>query len=204
MKRRNPIYVVGRILVIPIFKLLFFYKVNGKKNLPKKGPYIVCSNHLSNYDPVFLALTQNRQLYYMAKAELFKNRFFSWLIRKLGAFPVERGAGDGKAINEAEQVVNDGRLLGIFIEGTRSKTGEFLRPKSGAAIIAQQMNVPVIPVCITPKNKKVKVFQKVTISWGKPMSVEELGLKNGGGEEYRNASRKIMDEIKKLRENDLK
>ena len=185
MKRRNPIYVVGRILVIPIFKLLFFYKVNGKKNLPKKGPYIVCSNHLSNYDPVFLALTQKRQIYYMAKAELFKNRFFSWLIRKLGAFPVERGAGDGKAINEAEQVVNDGRLLGIFIEGTRSKTGEFLRPKSGAAIIAQQMNVPVIPVCITPKNKKVKVFQKVTISWGKPMSVEELGLKNGGGEEYR-------------------
>ncbi len=204
MKRRNPIYVVGRILVIPIFKLLFFYKVNGKKNLPKKGPYIVCSNHLSNYDPVFLALTQKRQIYYMAKAELFKNRFFSWLIRKLGAFPVERGAGDGKAINEAEQVVNDGRLLGIFIEGTRSKTGEFLRPKSGAAIIAQQMNVPVIPVCITPKNKKVKVFQKVTISWGKPMSVEELGLKNGGGEEYRRASRMIMDEIKKLRENDLK
>ena len=204
MKRINPIYVVGRILVIPIFKLLFFYKVNGKKNLPKKGPYIVCSNHLSNYDPVFLALTQKRQIYYMAKAELFKNRFFSWLIRKLGAFPVERGAGDGKAINEAEQVVNDGRLLGIFIEGTRSKTGEFLRPKSGAAIIAQQMNVPVIPVCITPKNKKVKVFQKVTISWGKPMSVEELGLKNGGGEEYRRASRMIMDEIKKLRENDLK
>ncbi len=204
MKRRNPIYVVGRILVIPIFKLLFFYKVNGKKNLPKKGPYIVCSNHLSNYDPVFLALTQKRQIYYMAKAELFKNRFFSWLIRKLGAFPVERGAGDGKAINEAEQVVNDGRLLGIFIEGTRSKTGEFLRPKSGAAIIAQQMNVPVIPVCIIPKNKKVKVFQKVTISWGKPMSVEELGLKNGGGEEYRRASRMIMDEIKKLRENDLK
>ncbi len=204
MKRRNPIYVVGRILVIPIFKLLFFYKVNGKKNLPKTGPFIVCSNHLSNYDPVFLALTQKRQIYYMAKAELFKNKFLSWLIRTLGAFPVERGAGDGKAINQAEEVVNDGRLLGIFIEGTRSKTGEFLRPKSGAAIIAHQMNVPVIPVCITPKNKKVKVFRKVTISWGKPMSVEELGLKNGGGEEYRNASRKIMDEIKKLRENDLK
>ena len=204
MKRRNPIYVVGRILVIPIFKLLFFYKVNGKKNLPKTGPFIVCSNHLSNYDPVFLALTQKRQIYYMAKAELFKNKFLSWLIRTLGAFPVERGAGDGKAINQAEEVVNDGRLLGIFIEGTRSKTGEFLSPKSGAAIIAHQMNVPVIPVCITPKNKKVKVFRKVTISWGKPMSVEELGLKNGGGEEYRNASRKIMDEIKKLRENDLK
>ena len=200
----NPLYFIGRCILIPIYKLLFFYKVNGKKNVPKKGAYIMCSNHLSNHDPIMLGVCFPRQIYYMAKAELFKNPIGGQVIRWLGAFPVNRGAGDGKAINQAEEVVNDGRLLGIFIEGTRSKTGEFLRPKSGAAIIAHQMNVPVIPVCITPKNKKVKVFQKVTISWGKPMSVEELGLKNGGGEEYRNASRKIMDEIKKLRENDLK
>lgn len=204
MKKRHPIYVIGRVLAIPIFKLLFFYQVNGKKNLPKDGPFIVCCNHLSNFDPVILSLTQKRQIYYMAKAELFENKFFACLIRKLGAFPVHRGSGDTNAINEAEEVVKDGRLLGIFIEGTRSKTGEFLRPKSGPSIIAHKMNVPVIPVCITPKNKKVKVFQKLTISWGKPMTPEELGLKNGGGEEFRNASRRIMEEIKKLRENDLK
>ena len=202
--KRNPLYVVGRIVVIPIFKLLFFYKVNGKKNLPKDGAYIVCSNHLSNFDPVLLALTQKRQIFYMAKAELFENKFVSKLIRTLGAFPVTRGAGDGKAINEAENVIKDGKLLGIFIEGTRSKTGEFLRPKSGASIIAYQMNVPVIPVCITPKNKKVKLFHKVTVSWGKPMTPQELGLETGSGEEFRNASRKIMSEISKLRENDLK
>ena len=204
MKKRHPIFVVGRILTIPVFKLLFFYKVNGKKNLPKDGAYIVCSNHLSNYDPVFLSVTQKRQIYYMAKVELFEKKFFAWLIRKLGAFPVTRGAGDGKAISEAEEIVKDGRLLGIFIEGTRSKTGEFLRPKSGASIIAYQMQVPIIPVCITPKDKKVKKFHKVTISWGKPLTPEELGLKNGTPEEYRNASRRIMAEIKKLRENDLK
>lgn len=202
--KRNPLYVVGRIVVIPIFKLLFFYKVNGKQNLPKDGAYILCSNHLSNFDPVLLALTQKRQICYMAKAELFKNKFLSKLIRTLGAFPVTRGAGDGKAINEAENVIKDGKLLGIFIEGTRSKTGEFLRPKSGASIIAHQMNVPVIPVCITPKDKKIRLFHKVTVSWGKPMTPQELGLKTGSGEEYRNASRMIMSEISKLRENDLK
>lgn len=202
--KRNPLYVVGRIIVIPIFKLLFFYKVNGKKNLPSEGAYIVCSNHLSNFDPVLLALTQKRQIFYMAKAELFKNKILSKLIRTLGAFPVTRGAGDGKAINEAEHIINDGKLLGIFIEGTRSKTGEFLRPKSGASIISYQMNVPVIPVCITPKNKKVKIFNKVTISWGKPITPQELGLNEGTGEAYRNASRKIMSEIAALRENDLK
>lgn len=204
MKRRNPVYVVGRILAIPIFKLLYFYRVRGKKNVPKKGPFIVCSNHLSNLDPVMLSLTQKRQIYYMAKAELFKNKFASFIIRMLGAFPVNRGAGDGKAINEAEQILKDGRLVGIFIEGTRSKTGDFLRPKAGAAMIAHQMNVPVIPVCITPRKKKVKMFSGMTISWGNPLTTEELGLKKGSGEEYRNASRIIMDEIKKLREESYK
>lgn len=202
--KRNPLYVVGRIIIIPIFKCLFFYKVKGKKNVPSEGPFIVCSNHISNFDPVILALTQKRQIFYMAKAELFKNKFLAKLIRTLGAFPVTRGAGDGKAINEAESIIKDGKLLGIFIEGTRSKTGEFLRPKSGASIIAYQMNVPVIPVCITPKNKKVKLFQQVKISWGEPMTPQELGLKTGSGEEYRNASRMIMEKISRLRENDLK
>lgn len=202
--KRSPLYVIGRLLLIPISKLLFFYRVKGKENIPSEGAYIICSNHLSNFDPIFVSIFQKRQIYYMAKAELFKNAFLGKLMRGLGAFPVNRGSGDGKAINEAEQIVKDGKLLGIFIEGTRSKTGEFLRPKSGAAIVAYQMNVPVIPVCITPKNKKIKIFQRVTVSCGKPMTPQQLGLNNGSGEEYRNASRMIMSEIKKLRENDLK
>ncbi len=189
---------------MPFYKLLFWYKINGRENVPDDGAYIVCSNHLSNNDPVLLGIAMKRQIFYMAKAELFKNPIAGWVIRHLGAFPVNRGAGDGKAINEAENIVKDGKLLGIFIEGTRSKTGEFLRPKSGASIIAHQMNVPVIPVCITPKNKKIKPFQQVKISIGKPMTPQELGLENGTPEEYRNSSRKIMAEIKKLRENDLK
>jgi 1-acyl-sn-glycerol-3-phosphate acyltransferase len=154
MKRRSLVFIIGRALAVPIFKLLFHYKVKGKKNLPKEGAYIVCPNHLSNADPMLVSMTQKRQIYYMAKAELFKNPIASAMIRELGAFPVERGAGDGKAIETAEEVVKDGRLLGIFIEGTRSKTGEFLRPKSGAAVIAFQTKTPVIPVCVTPKNKK--------------------------------------------------
>ncbi len=203
MKRRSLVFVIGRILAIPLFKLMFHYKVKGKKNLPKKGAYIVCSNHLSNYDPLLLSITQKRQIYYMAKKELFEKKLGAAMIRELGAFPVDRGSGDGQAIRTAEEIVQDERLLGIFIEGTRSKTGEFLRPKSGAAMIAFQTQTPVIPVCITPKQQKVKLFQRVTISWGKPLSIEELGLKNGSPAAFRSASRKIMDEIKQLREQDL-
>jgi len=200
----NPLYFIGWCILVPIYKLMFFFKVNGKENVPKKGAYIICSNHLSNHDPIMLGVSFRRQIYYMAKAELFKNPFGAMIIRWLGAFPVQRGAGDGKAINEAEEVVKKGRLLGIFIEGTRSKTGEFLRPKSGAAMVAYQMNVPVIPVCITPKDKKYKLFKRVTVSIGKPMTPQELGLNKGSPEEFRNAGRMIMEEIKKMRENDLK
>ena len=200
----NPLYFIGRCLLMPIYKLMFFYKVKGRENVPKKGAYIMCSNHLSNHDPIMLGVCFPRQIYYMAKAELFRNPIGGQIIRWLGAFPVNRGAGDGKAINEAEEVVKKGRLLGIFIEGTRSKTGEFLRPKSGAAIVAHQMNVPIIPVCITPKDKTIKIFKKVTVSIGKPMTPEELGLAKGTPEEFRNASRMVMAEIKKMRENELK
>lgn len=97
MKRRSIVFVIGRILAIPLFKLLFHYRVKGKENLPKDGAFIVCPNHLSNADPMLVSVTQKRQIYYMAKAELFKNPFASAVIRELGAFPVDRGAGDGKA-----------------------------------------------------------------------------------------------------------
>ena len=130
----TPLYAIGRVILIPLVKILFFLKVNGKGNIPKNGGFILCSNHLSNFDPVLIGVAQRRQLFFMAKSELFRNKFFGWLIRKLGAFPVERGAGDGKAINTAEKIINEGKTLGIFIEGTRSKTGELLRPKAGAAM----------------------------------------------------------------------
>ena len=138
MKRRNPIYVIGRVLAIPLFKLLFFYQVNGKKNLPKEGPFIVCCNHISNWDPAILTMTQKRQIYYMAKAELFENKFFAWLIRQLGAFPVHRGAGDTNAINEAEEVVRDGRLLGISLRGPVPRPVNFCVPSPALPLLPRR------------------------------------------------------------------
>lgn len=195
----TPLYAIGRVILIPLVKILFFLKVNGKENIPKNGGFILCSNHLSNFDPVLIGVAQRRQLFFMAKSELFRNKFFGWLIRKLGAFPVERGAGDGKAINTAEKIINEGKTLGIFIEGTRSKTGELLRPKAGAAMIAQQTKADVVPVCITPKNKKIRVFSKVTVSIGKPISYEQLGLEESSPQAYRNASKMIMGRITEMR-----
>ena len=197
--KRSPLYVIGRTLLMPIFKLLFFYKINGKENVPDDGPYIICSNHLSNCDPVFLAITQKRQIYYMAKIELFKNPVMGWLYRHLGAFPVQRGAGDGKAINEAENIVRDGKLLGIFIEGTRSKTGELGRAHAGAILIAHQTNTPITPCCITPRTGFFTPFKKTKVMFGEPITCEELGVKEGTNREYREAAKKVMEIIADMR-----
>ena len=140
----------------------------------------------------------------MAKEELFHNKFVSAVIRSLGAFPVHRGSGDTQAINNAEVLLQNENVLGIFIEGTRSKTGELLRPKSGAAMLAFQTQKPVVPACISCKGGKMpKLFRKVTISYSDPISPEELGLKEGTALEFRNASRKIMDIIRTMREKDI-
>ena len=202
--KRTPLYNFAKVVVTPIFKLLYRYRVNNKNNLPATGKYIICCNHLSLTDPIFLAMSQKRQLYYMAKAELFHNRFFGTLIRALGAFPVHRGAGESEAISTAKTLLQQQQVLGIFIEGTRSKSGELLRPKSGAAMIAYQTNTPIIPASISCKGgKPPHIFSRVTVSCSDPITPAELGLIEGTGTEFRNASRKIMDIIAAMREKDI-
>lgn len=204
MQHSTPLYRVARPLLAPVFRALYRMKINNRNSLPAQGSFIVCSNHISLLDPVLLAMGQRRQMFYMAKAELFQNKLFSGLIRALGAFPVNRGKSDTAAISTAEEHLQNGNVLGIFIEGTRSKTGELQRPKSGAAMLAFQTHTPVVPVCLTcPDGIKPKLFHRTFLSFGEPMTPEELGLFEGTGPEFRNASRKIMDAIHALRERDV-
>ena len=180
-------------------------KVNiGSDNIPKEGGFILACNHLSFSDPVLLGLCIKRRLYFMAKIELFKNKFAGAVIRALGAFPVDRGAGDGKAIKTGEDIIREGNAMTIFIEGGRSKTGELMRPRSGCALLVQQMQVPVVPACITIVGNPKHTFAKRVIHFGKPLSAQELGLTTAGDRrELKKGTSMIMDEIKKMREQDL-
>lgn len=201
MKQKSWFYELIRMIIKPFLKLIFRYEVYNKNSIPQEGKFILCSNHISIIDPVLLIVTQKRRICFMAKSELFKNKIFAAILYAMGVFPVNRGKADLNSLNEAENIVNDDRVLGIFLEGTRSKTGEFLKPKPGVAAIAYNTNTPIVPVCITSKDfGRVKPFKKVIVAYGKPITPEDLEVCEGKGTEIRNASRKVMNEIKKLRE----
>ena len=195
--KKNHFYAFWRSVVRPFFFLAYRTKYIGKENVPGEGAYILASNHRKATDPVLIGLGMKRQVQFMAKEELFRNKFLGWLWRKLGAFPVSRGKADTGSINHFEDALRDGALICIFIEGTRSKDGEFLPPKNGVSLIAYDTKTPVIPVCHT------KIKNRTVMHFGKPLSLEDMGFVKGGAREFRNASRTIMDNIKALREEDL-
>ncbi len=190
------------ILRFPLF-VIFRYKHINKNNIPKDGRYIIASNHISGPDCIFVGLGQKRYIRFMAKAELFENKFLNWFFTKMGAFPVNRGKGDTSAINNAKEMIDNGETLGIFIEGTRSKTGEFLKPKSGAVMLAHQMDCKIVPCAISCKGLKPSFWRRKYVHFGEPVTVEELGVTKASPREYRDASRKLMDIIADLRKQDI-
>ena len=138
--------------------IVYNIHVIGGENIPsQKGGYIIASNHVSNNDPPVVGITFRGKYTFMAKEELFhKNPLFSWLIKRLGAFPVKRGAKDTSAIDKALESLKEGRIFVIFPEGTRSKDGTLGRAKSGVTLIAAQAKVPVVPVFIKYGRKKFR------------------------------------------------
>jgi len=200
----TPLYFVGRRLLPWFFRIVMPIRVRNADAMPQNGKIILCSNHASMTDPVRLAFAQSRQIFYMAKSELFQNRFVGAVIRGLGAFPVSRGTGDKQAVGNALALLNKENVLGIFIEGTRSKDGNLLRPKSGAVMLAHACGAPILPCCITAKDgRPPRLFHTCIISFARPIPPEDLCIEKGTPSEYRRASRMVMEQIAKLREQNL-
>lgn len=194
-------YSIARELVRFVYFIVFHITVIGRENIPaEKGGYIIASNHVSNNDPPVVGITFRGKYNFMAKEELFqKSKLFAWLIRKLGAFPVKRGAKDTSAIDNALQSLKNGRIFVIFPEGTRSKDGELGRPKSGVTLIAAQAKVPVVPVFIKYGRKKFR--RSIVVSIGKAIPAETFDVDITDKRMLKNVSNSIMDEIAKLKEN---
>ena len=199
-KKKGRFYAFGQFLLRLFYYPVYRIKVFGRENVPEEGPVLLCCNHVAMKDPILLGIAQRRQVFYMAKEELFRNGFIGKVLRGLGAFPVKRGTGGTDALEDAYALLSDNAMVGVFIEGTRSKTGELQRPKTGAALLHYRTKAAVVPVCITGSTGKWAIpFRRTEVRFGKPMTAEELNIPDDSSMQLRRASRTIMAKIADLR-----
>lgn len=180
-------------------------EILGLENLPDQGGLIIASNHKSYWDPVVVgcALPKDKQVFFMAKEELFRVPLLNTAITWAGAFPVKRSGTDGRAVKTALKYLYSGKIVGIFPEGTRNTENELLEPHLGMAMLAARANVPVLPVAVVGARG---LFGKVTVKIGKIINTsnpaqEDRPLKKSRQELFE-LSNLIMDNIAMLIESD--
>ena len=150
-------------LIAPIF---YRFNISGTEHIPPKGAVIICSNHISALDCITLAICCKRQIFFMAKKELFDKRFLGFILRKLGAFQVDRGTTDLKAYRHTMNLLKNDKALGIFSQGTR--TQEFDNVKGGVAVFALKSGTPIVPVGI---RGTYRPFSRMYVNFGPLISM---------------------------------
>ena len=188
-----------------LFKICYRPKFYNKEYIPEEGPIILAGNHFHLFDQNLVILSTKRIIRYMAKIEYFENKKTAWFFKSVGSIPVNRKIKDEEAKNEAMKALKDNQALGIFPEGTRNKTNEFLLPfKFGTVSMAQKSGAQIVPFAITGE---YKMFKKnyLNIRFGKPFKVpKEMSLEEANNKLYTEVSKlkkKGLEEIKNAKNN---
>ena len=160
-------------------------KVHGLGNVPTQGGALVIANHVHNSDPILILAASNRPILWMAKREVWSVPIVRWFASQAGAFPVERGTYDRGAIRTAIETINEGLLVGMFPEGTRSSTGGLREPFAGASLVALRADAPIIPCVIVgssdlpfngrKQRKRRRWYPKVEIRFGAAFKLNPRG-----------------------------
>ncbi|HUJ55009.1 MAG TPA: lysophospholipid acyltransferase family protein [Gaiellaceae bacterium] len=189
-------WVVGRpVLGIPT-ALATRLRSYGSERLPQTGGVVLAVNHFSWIDIPCLGYESPRNIYFLAKIEAHRVHGLGEIIRLFGAFSVRRGESDREAVRRMREVVREGNVLGVFVEGTRQRSGVPGTVQPGAAMAALQEDVPVVCVAIHGSQKwKIGNFAPVSLAWGEPVRFEGLPK---GAKGYREASREIEAELYRL------
>ena len=167
--------LVSKLFVLPIYKFVFKGHLIGKENIPQKDSFIMVSNHGSLLDPPLLGHALERNISFMAKAELFKIPILGFIIKACGAYPVKRGIADKNTIKTACKKLLNNNSIGIFIDGKRQKNGRVNKPKQGAALLAFKNQKLLLPVAIVNSHKLIRFkfcipfFSKIVIKVGQPI-----------------------------------
>jgi 1-acyl-sn-glycerol-3-phosphate acyltransferase len=195
----------------PVLRLVFRPEVEGLENVPEQGPAILASNHLSYADWLFMPLTLNRKVTFVAKAEYFTTPGLKgWLqkhfFRGAGQVPIDRTSGDAAAdaLRAAKRVLAAGELFGIYPEGTRSHDGRLYRGRTGVARLAIETGVPVLPVAVlgtdivAPPGKTFGRWTRPRVRFGRPLDFSRYAGLESDRFVLRSATDEIMYEIMRL------
>lgn len=196
MNRTDAVWAVGRVTIGTAVKLVAPLRVYGAGRVPLQGGLVVAANHFSWIDPPALGAASPRTVYMLAKVEAHRVPGLGQLMRSFGALAVRRGESDRDAVRMMRDVVRSGHALGMFVEGTRQRSGAPGRAQPGAAMVAINEQVPLVPVAINGSQRwRLGNFAPVSLAWGEPMTFDGLPR---GGKGYRDASLEIERRIRAL------
>jgi 1-acyl-sn-glycerol-3-phosphate acyltransferase len=200
----KPFYTFVYGLSQTLSRAIFHVSVKGREHIPKSGPFIAASNHISFSDPPLIGSLIKREIAFFAKDELFHNIFLKNLIKRLNAFPVKRGKSSVSSVKTSIRILLDQKMpLLIFPEGTRIKTGQLGPPERGISFIAAQTKVPILPIYVENGERLLDcaLFRKrLKIRFGEAIQYEDYAdlIKDKKG--YTELTRLIMSKIQALKD----
>ncbi len=185
-------YSFARGIVKSILFPLYRIDVIGAENFPKEGGVLLCTNHIDNLDPPVVGISVKRPVFFMAKEELFRAPFLKTILPNVNAFPVKRGMSDREALRKGLKILKEGNVIGLFPEGTRSKTGELGTGFAGAGFFALRSQAMVVPCAIIGPYRP---FKRLKVVFGPPLDMSALRENKTSAED---ATAVIMSHIKAL------
>ena len=194
MKENKVLYNIVKGICSVILRILYWPKVYGKKNIPKEGSFILAGNHKHAYDPVLAMINTKRIIHYFAKEEV-SGGFHGFIMRKIGTIIVYKDRNKNvTSVMEAEKILKNGGVIGIFPEGTRNRTDKPIQKfKTGTVNMAQKTNTIIVPFAI---RGTFKIFKKgLEIEYGKPLDVSNI--------EVEEANDLLKNEVLKLLKNNM-
>jgi 1-acyl-sn-glycerol-3-phosphate acyltransferase len=190
-----------------VAKTIFRVRVTGAENIPRTGAFILASNHISYFDPPLVGCCITREVYFFAKKELFSFKPFGFILNRVNARPVKRGAIDRAALETAIEILKAGNGLTVFPEGTRSKADDFLPVKPGVGMIARQAEVTIVPAFIHGANRLWDCFwgkTRLAVKYGAPISADWIKSIPVDKKGYEAIADEIMARIRELKKDHKK
>jgi 1-acyl-sn-glycerol-3-phosphate acyltransferase len=197
------LYGILKPIAVALMRGGFRLRVSGREHVPATGPAILVSNHVSVLDPPFIGGAAPRELYFLAKEELFAVPLFGRFIHALNARPVRRDGADGRALKSALKLLGENRAILLFPEGTRGVEGRLGEGKPGAGMLAVLSGAPVVPVCVSgtaralPPGRALPRLARVSVAFGPPLVFKAVGDERRK-ERYREATEEMMRAIAQL------